>query len=205
LGKAKTDEQKPVKNRGQLVVQDSGKSTWITPPVITGAARLAMGSINLDVASSVYANGFVGAEHIYTIADNGLTQPWFGNVWVNWPYSVTNNRLWSKRLVKAYQTGEIVQACCIGFASTSEGWFKTLSTYPYLTLNARVPFINPDTGLPVTQPLKGSVVFYLGPNLLDFYLAYQHLGRLNISPEAPAENVEQFFYQIYPIQRTLHP
>jgi hypothetical protein len=40
---------------------------------------------DLDPATSEHANTLVQAKHIYTIAHNGLLQPWFGNVIENPP------------------------------------------------------------------------------------------------------------------------
>jgi len=41
----------------------------------------------LDVSSPLNINTHVPALNKYTILDNGLEQPWFGNVWCNPPYS----------------------------------------------------------------------------------------------------------------------
>jgi hypothetical protein len=54
-----------------------------TPPWVFDALGTRF---DLDV-SGVHQAGFVPADRIYTLADNGLLQPWRGLVWMNPPYS----------------------------------------------------------------------------------------------------------------------
>ena len=42
---------------------------------------------DLDVSAPVELKTYVPAKDKYTILDNGLEQPWYGNVWCNPPYS----------------------------------------------------------------------------------------------------------------------
>ena len=42
---------------------------------------------DLDVASSHHALVKVPTKNRYTLEDNGLLQPWFGNIWMNPPFS----------------------------------------------------------------------------------------------------------------------
>jgi len=70
----------------QLINQTSGDTEYYTPEFITDGSRLVMGRIDLDPATSKTANHFVKAEHIFTAADDGLTQDWFGCVWMNHPF-----------------------------------------------------------------------------------------------------------------------
>ena len=69
------------------VSNNSGENEWYTPFNIIESARVVMGSIDLDPASSESANNIVKATKYYTKEDNGLEQSWFGNIWLNPPYS----------------------------------------------------------------------------------------------------------------------
>lgn len=70
----------------QLINQTSGDTEYYTPEFITDGSREVMGSIDLDPATSKTANHFVKAENIFTAKDDGLAQPWFGNIWMNHPF-----------------------------------------------------------------------------------------------------------------------
>lgn len=56
---------------------------FLTPAWIFDALDL---TFDLDVASPPWAT-HVPATHVFTKADNGLAQTWFGRVWMNPPYS----------------------------------------------------------------------------------------------------------------------
>lgn len=89
----------------QLINQTSGKTEYYTPPEIVRAARLTMGGIDLDPASSTAANfTVVGAKTFYSAPQHrvigkigglpllryadrgGLDRAWFGRVWLNHPF-----------------------------------------------------------------------------------------------------------------------
>src|SRR5688572_27443923 len=105
-------------NAAQLINQTSGSVEYYTPVEIIEAARRTMGWIDLDPASSATANAIVGAKSFYTEVDDGLTQPWFGNVWMNHPFSRKGNPMWINRLVREYHDAQVHQACCITYACT---------------------------------------------------------------------------------------
>ncbi|PLS77239.1 MAG: hypothetical protein CYG59_24850, partial [Chloroflexi bacterium] len=90
------------------VYHSSKSDDWYTPAHIVAAARQVMGGIDLDPASCAAANQTVQAGRYYTIEDDGLARPWSSRVFLNPPYSRVAR--WTKRLLVAYNTGEIDQA-----------------------------------------------------------------------------------------------
>lgn len=164
-------------NNSQLINQTSGKTEYYTPSNIIESARFVMGSIDLDPASSEQANKIVKAKKIYTEQDNGLAQPWFGNVWLNHPFGRTANRIWIKQLVMSYENKRVKQACCITYACTSEQWFQPLFDYPMCFLSPRTNYYLPD-GRILEGVTKGSVVTYLGPYITKFVENFYGLGKL---------------------------
>lgn len=162
-------------NNSTLINQTSGEFEYYSPKEIVDAARRVMGNIDLDPASSAIANQIVRAKHYYTIADDGLTQRWYGNVWMNHPFSRANNPKWIDRLRVEYEIGDVSQACCICFAATSENWFQPLYDYPLCFLSPRTNYYLPD-GTLKEDVTKGSVIAYLGTNILGFLTEFQSFG-----------------------------
>jgi len=169
-------------NNSRLINQDSGNVEWYTPSHIIEAARRAMGSIDLDPASSEIANRTVKAETYFS--NYGLEQSWTtGNLWMNHPFGRAGNKLWIEKLVNSYRLGHFRQSCNITFASTSEAWFQPLLDYPICFLSPRVNYVGPD-GKPVKGVTKGSCVTYLGPSVASFYREFSQLGKI-VVPSAP--------------------
>ncbi len=62
----------------------SAGDEFYTPKFIFDAIGI---EFDLDVSSPVDAQTNVPSKQKYTINDDGLSQDWFGNVWMNPPYS----------------------------------------------------------------------------------------------------------------------
>ena len=72
----------------------TGKEDWLTPPSIIAA----LGEFDVDPCSPL-PRPWDTAKHHYTIADNGLNQPWCGRVWLNPPYGNETPK-WMGRLAQ---------------------------------------------------------------------------------------------------------
>ena len=194
-------------NASQLINQDSGNVEWYTKSWAIEAARTTMGSIDLDPASCAEANERVRAGRYFTKADNGLSPSWFGNVWMNHPFSdgeepckpncqkkrcrdpkkrghciterIPSNAEWINKLINEYEAGNVNAACCICWASTSEAWFHPLLAYPVCLVNGRQGFI-PGAGQKVSSPSKGLAIAYLGPRVDKFAAAFGRFGRIMV-------------------------
>ena len=103
----------------------SNTCEWYTPLYIVEAAKLAMGSIDLDPASCELAQAHIKAALWY--GHNGLSDdscPWAGNVFLNPPggrapvgYGTRSNAvLWWRHLVNRYREGHVKQAVFIAFS-----------------------------------------------------------------------------------------
>jgi hypothetical protein len=165
-------------NNAQLIHQDSGNVEYYTPRVIVEAARIVLRDIDLDPASSHIANQRVMARTIFTVADDGLSQRWFGKIWMNHPFSRQNNPLWIDKLVSEYRSGNVEQAIMICFAAVNSKWFAPLFDYPMCFPQRRVNYINGYTGKIDRGVTKDSVIVYLGNNRYRFGEYFSPLGRI---------------------------
>src|SRR6266496_6027731 len=72
-----------------IIPMPQKSNEWFTPARFTKAASEVMNGIDLDPASCKEANLIVRAKKFYSKEDNGLIQPWYGNVWLNPPFGTT--------------------------------------------------------------------------------------------------------------------
>jgi hypothetical protein len=61
-----------------------GNDDWYTPKFIFDALQL---TFDIDVAAPPGGIDWIPAKRFYTMADDGLSQPWDGLVWCNPPFS----------------------------------------------------------------------------------------------------------------------
>lgn len=188
-----------MKKTHQLINQSSGNVEYYTPLEIIHKARVVMGGIDLDPASSAVANKRVRAERFFTTKDRSLQSDWVGNIWLNHPfgraeppcppgcpkqhthhsYPFFGNNAWIKKLYEEYDYGNLEQACCITFAATSEKWFQPLLDFPMCFLSPRTNYFLPDGSIK-RGVTKGSVVTYIGENVKKFKREFAFFGTIKI-------------------------
>jgi hypothetical protein len=101
-------------------------------------------------------------KRIYTEADDGLSQPWHGQIFLNPPYAYPHRRdhvKWLKRLIE-HGTG--VALCN---ALTSSGWWHevVVPNFPVIVFpNGKTKFIDPDTGERGNEPANGVALMAVG-------------------------------------------
>lgn len=81
---------------------------WYTPQKYIKSARLVMGSIDVDPCTCEFAQTRVKAATYYTAEHNGLDKVWFGNIWLNPPYSETGKWIDKLKFWLCYQFDAIV-------------------------------------------------------------------------------------------------
>lgn len=153
---------------------NSGNNEWYTPGEIIEAAREAMGSIDLDPASSDIAQKVVKAGTYYTAETDGLCKSWSGNVWMNPPYSTNLIGAFIDKLITEREN--INQAVVLVNNATETEWFTKLISIASAVVfpKGRIKFYMPDgkTG----SPLQGQAAVYTGNNAGGFIKAFSGIG-----------------------------
>ena len=164
------------KEKAVHVSQNSGENEWYTPEKFIEAARLVMGEINFDPASSELANKTVRADSYCTKDDSGLDRDWgFGNVWMNPPYAQPLMTQFAEKLVE--QVPNINQAIVLVNNATETKWFQVMAKeadaicFP----SSRIKF-NDKNGEPSKAPLQGQAFLYYGQNVIGFAREFSLLG-----------------------------
>lgn len=147
----------------------SGENEWYTPPEFIQIARVTMGAIDLDPASSELAQQTVNAKTFYTLADDGLSQHWTGRVWMNPPYSKEACARFAVKLLEHVTAKDVAQACVLVNNATETAWMQSM-----LRACAAVCFpagrirFHDKTGRPANSPLQGQALLYFGPRIEQF-------------------------------------
>jgi hypothetical protein len=146
------------------VANNSGNNEWYTPAQFIEAARVVMGSIDVDPASSEIANQTVKAGIYWTAETNGLGKHWCGNIWLNPPYSQPLLGQFIDSLIAKLSTGEVSQAVVLlNNATETKSHQKLLSSRHLDSVcfpEGRIKFLD-ETGQPVNSPLQGQIILYL--------------------------------------------
>jgi phage N-6-adenine-methyltransferase len=158
------------------VSNNSGNNEWYTPPEFIEAARDVLGSIDLDPASSEYANKNVKAKKFYTIEDNGLEKKWAGRVWMNPPYALGLVDKFAEKLRSSVDAGSVTGAIVLVNNATETGWFRIISGMASAVCfpQSRIRFLSPDGEL--GSPLQGQAFLYIGDDVKSFKRVFEKFG-----------------------------
>lgn len=158
------------------VAHNSGEIEWYTPGEYIEAARLVMGGIDLDPASSAKANAIVKADRFFSIADDGLAQEWRGRVWMNPPYAPALVREFTAKLVAHVIAHEIEAAIVLVNNATDTQWFRAMAdeTDAICFKTGRIQFHGPTSGTAVG--LQGQAFLYFGADADVFIREFARFG-----------------------------
>jgi hypothetical protein len=149
---------------------------WYTPPQYIELARAVMGEIDLDPASNQLAQGWIKAKTFYTAADDRLSKPWCGRVWLNPPYTGVSK--WVDKAVAEYDSNAITEAILLVKPADGASWYKKLNKkFPRCGVDHRIKFID-QNGTAQPRPAHGNAFFYLGDNHTLFGEVFGRIGTI---------------------------
>jgi hypothetical protein len=156
---------------------------YYTPPYIIAAARQVLGTIDLDPASCALAQRVIQAEAYLTKADDGLSVPWYGTVWLNPPYS--KPAPFVTKLIIERDLGNTTAAIIITNNGTETAWGQALlARYPVCFVGAgssggngsRISFWQADPDEPKKGNRYAQMIFYLGNEPEKFAKVFGQFG-----------------------------
>ncbi len=153
-------------DKGVLI--NTGEDDWPTPPHIVTAVVDTLRAIDLDPCAS--PAGEVPASTLYTESDDGLSQPWFGRVYMNPPYGRPIER-WVEKLTWEYEEGDVSAFVALVPARTDTKWFQKLRNCDLCLIRGRLTFGDAEQGAPFP-----SCAAYRGPLPDAFAAAFSQYG-----------------------------
>jgi hypothetical protein len=155
----------------------SGENEWYTPAKYIEAARLVLGGIDLDPASSSRANKTVKATVFHSAEEDGLKRPWQGRLWLNPPYGRLAGEF-VRRLIVEYQASAIESAIALVNAHcTDTDWFQPLWDCPLCFTDHRIDFDSNGRDKDATST-HGSVFAYFGKAEKEFKQEFAGFGAI---------------------------
>jgi hypothetical protein len=143
---------------------------YYTPANLVDRVVRCLGAIDLDPCSDSQATPNVPAARHFVREDDGLMQPWAGQVFLNPPYGREIGR-WVERLVASHESGAVPEAVALLPARTDTDWFAAIGRFPLCLLRGRIRFVNGAGSAPFP-----TLVAYLGRRVDAFVDAFGDLG-----------------------------
>jgi hypothetical protein len=166
------------------VLTSSETNEWYTPPlVIRMVKNVFCGNIDLDPASCEYAQRWIQADQWFGKSDDGLSQAWHGNVFLNPPYGKTGNKsnqdIWARYLLGEYRHGDVRSAILLTKCVPGYVWWDNMfHDWPIAVCitRGRIKFVSPSGR--VGRSKSASCFWYFGDDLLRFEEVFSSMGRI---------------------------
>lgn len=148
----------------------TGENEWYTPALYLDTVRdFFGGTIPLDAASNDKAQDTVRADRYFSLENDALTQPWWGNVWLNPPYAQPAISHFVSKLVAEVSCGNVAEAVLLTHNYTDTGWFhEAISAASAICFTrGRIRFY--DSAGKEAAPTQGQAFHYFGPRVAEFH------------------------------------
>jgi len=138
-------------------------------------------AIDLDPASSIYANQRVGATDYFSLPDrDGLLLPWSGRVFLNPPYAMPSIKQFMWKMVASYFDAVTCGIALTNSATDTTWWWHALDHCQAVCFTKRTAFIKFENGQ--TSQLRhttmGQTFFYFGSEPTRFEEVFAKHGKV---------------------------
>lgn len=159
-----------------------------TPADILERVVATLGRIDLAPCSNSHTAPNVPAARHFTVADDGLAQPWHGRIFMNPPYG-REIAAWVEKLTQEYQAGHVTEGIALVPARTDTRWWQMLRDHPVCLVRGRLRFVGEGNTSAAPFP---SALFYMGPFVEHFVRQFYDLGDIwtQIRPDSETDQEE---------------
>lgn len=172
-GNGHTTFVSPVAPNHMAIHFSSESPEHYTPKGIIEAAIAVLGAIDLDPCSNSKDTPNVPALEHFTAADDGLSMPWYGRVYMNPPYGRVISG-WTEKLAAEYEAGNVTEGIALVPGRIDTQWWQSLGErYAACFYTGRLTFIGNNDPAPFP-----STIFYLGENIAKFYEVFSAIGQI---------------------------
>jgi phage N-6-adenine-methyltransferase len=149
---------------------------WYTPKEYIEACRDVMGDIDLDPATSKTAQKVVKAKLYYTVADDGLSRTWKGNVFLNPPFKMPLVQQFVRKLLEEHSGRNVPQAILLTNNNTDTDWWQAAAREAFAVCftDGRIKFYN--AAGEHSSPTNGQTFCYFGNRAKTFAKRFQDIG-----------------------------
>jgi len=135
------------------------KDVWETPVWLYGGIGERVGGFDLDPCAGPETE-IAATNWSIQRGQDGLDREWFGDVWVNPPFSEKGR--WLDKAVAEYEAGRADRVFVVTPDSTDvKSWFHGTivphATYVWFS-EGRISYVDPETGEPSGHPSFGTAV-----------------------------------------------
>ena len=154
------------------------------PPDVVECATHVLDGIDLDAASDRSGRSLVPAGAILTAAEDGLTQPWHGRVWL-FPPQDSRLAAWSAKLAHEHRCGRVSAGLLYAGLDPRAPGFQTLAqSAAALCFVAGALRATLTDGRPLPRSRIAGLLAYFGPDRERFRQAASALGAVLFPPES---------------------
>jgi phage N-6-adenine-methyltransferase len=134
---------------------EAGRKDWGTPAPMWAMLKETFGDFDLDPCTS--PDNRLGTPKFYTVADNGLAQPWVGKVYANPPYGTGISNWIFKAVRSVLEDANTLVVMLVPARVDTQWWAYALLNHAEVCfIEGRVKF----AGAPAAAPFPSALLVF---------------------------------------------